>query len=65
MLFIRSTFVFLAMKVYQSALELTLLLILIQYNNAVELTFELPDNAKECFFEEMEVGTDFTVEFQV
>jgi len=53
------------MKVYQSALELTLLLILIQYNNAVELTFELPDNAKECFFEEMEVGTDFTVEFQV
>ena len=65
MLFIRSTFVFLAMKVYQSALELTLLLILIQYNNAVELTFELPDNAKECFFEEMEVGTDFTIEFQV
>lgn len=32
---------------------------------AVELTFELPDNAKECFYEEIEAGTDFTVEFQV
>ena len=32
---------------------------------AVELTFELPDNAKECFYEEIDVGTEFTVEFQV
>ena len=31
----------------------------------VELTFELPDNAKECFYEEIEVGTEFTIEFQV
>jgi len=32
---------------------------------AVELTFELPDNAKECFFEEIQQGTDATLEFQV
>ena len=33
--------------------------------NAVELTFELPDNAKECFFEVIEKGTEATLEFQV
>ena len=32
---------------------------------AVELTFELPDNAKECFYEEIDVGSEFTIEFQV
>jgi len=53
------------MKVHQRGVALVLLLISIQYTAAVELTFELPDNAKECFFEEIEVGTDFTVEFQV
>ena len=53
------------MRVYTTSLVLTLFLVLIQYNSAVELTFELPDNAKECFFEEIEAGTDFTVEFQV
>jgi len=31
----------------------------------VELTFELPDNAKECFFEDIEKGTPANVEFQV
>lgn len=31
----------------------------------VELTFELPDNAKECFFEEIEKGTSSSLEFQV
>ena len=31
----------------------------------VELTFELPDSAKECFFEEIEEGTESTIEFQV
>uniref|UniRef100_A0A646QF63 Transmembrane emp24 domain-containing protein 7 n=1 Tax=Hemiscolopendra marginata TaxID=943146 RepID=A0A646QF63_9MYRI len=34
--------------------------------NAVELTFELPDNAKQCFHEEItEKGIKCTVEFQV
>ena len=31
----------------------------------VELTFELPDNAKECFHEIIEEGTESTLEFQV
>ncbi|KAL7641837.1 UNVERIFIED_CONTAM: hypothetical protein RMT77_007711 [Armadillidium vulgare] len=31
----------------------------------VELTFELPDNAKECFHEEIEKGTKSTLEYQV
>ena len=32
---------------------------------AVELTFELPDNAKQCFHEDITQGTKSTVEFQV
>ncbi|XP_063605685.1 transmembrane emp24 domain-containing protein 7-like [Penaeus indicus] len=32
---------------------------------AVELTFELADNAKECFYEEIEKGTECTLEYQV
>ena len=31
----------------------------------VELTFELPDSAKQCFFEEIKEGEESTVEFQV
>ena len=30
-----------------------------------ELTFELPDNAKECFHEKLKVGSKFVLEFQV
>ena len=30
-----------------------------------ELTFELPDNAKQCFYEDIVVGTKCTLEFQV
>jgi len=33
--------------------------------DCVELTFELPDNAKECFHEIIEEGTESTLEFQV
>jgi protein ERP2 len=33
------------------------------YSN--ELTFELPDNAKECFFEKLKVGSKYVLEFQV
>ncbi len=32
---------------------------------AVELTFELPDSAKECFYEVIEQGKESTLEFQV
>lgn len=31
----------------------------------VELTFELPDSAKQCFHEEIKQGTKSTIEFQV
>lgn len=32
---------------------------------ATELTFELPDNAKECFHEILKKGVKTTLEFQV
>lgn len=32
---------------------------------AVELTFELPDNAKQCFHEDIRQGVKSTIEFQV
>lgn len=42
------------------------LLALISYNSfATELTFELPDSAKECFYEEIKKNTTATLEFQV
>ncbi len=33
------------------------------YSN--ELTFELPDNAKECFNDKLKVGSKYVLEFQV
>jgi hypothetical protein len=33
------------------------------YSN--ELTFELPDKAKECFHEKLKVGSKYVLEFQV
>lgn len=30
-----------------------------------ELTFELPDNEKQCFYEELEKDTKFVIDFQV
>ena len=38
---------------------------LVSETNGVELTFELPDNAKECFYEVIQEGKTSTVEFQV
>ncbi|KAK3928136.1 Transmembrane emp24 domain-containing protein 3 [Frankliniella fusca] len=35
------------------------------YSGAVELTFELPDNARECFYEEIAKNVSATLEFQV
>jgi len=32
---------------------------------AIELTFELPDNAVQCFYEEVKAGVDCVLEFQV
>jgi len=41
------------------------LIFLIKQISANELTFELPDNAKECFHENLKIGSTFTLEFQV
>lgn len=41
------------------------LLILHQLAQAVELTFELADNARECFFEDISRNTSVILEFQV
>jgi hypothetical protein len=38
---------------------------LVGLGHSVELTFELPDSAKECFFEVIDEGVQSTVEFQV
>ncbi|KAL7074584.1 hypothetical protein ACQ4LE_006253 [Meloidogyne hapla] len=34
-------------------------------SNASELTFELPDNADQCFFEDLKKGIDNVLEYQV
>lgn len=34
-------------------------------SKSTELTFELPDNAKQCFHEDIVAGTKATIEFQV
>lgn len=44
---------------------LLIISIILPMSNSVELTFELPDSAKECFYEVIEKGTQATVEFQV
>ncbi|CAF3223972.1 unnamed protein product [Rotaria socialis] len=42
-----------------------LIAFLLTYIHSNELTFELPDNAKECFNEKIKVGSKFILEFQV
>ncbi|TRY95304.1 hypothetical protein DNTS_006751 [Danionella cerebrum] len=37
----------------------------IAFVNATELTFELPDNEKQCFYEDLEQGVKFDLDFQV
>ncbi|KAF6727143.1 Transmembrane emp24 domain-containing protein 3 [Oryzias melastigma] len=44
---------------------LTYLLLRVCAVLATELTFELPDNAKECFYEELEKDVKFDIDFQV
>jgi len=50
-----------------SHLSLLLLTVLLHLGgvSSVELTFELPDSAKECFHEIIEKDTESTLEFQV
>lgn len=40
-------------------------LISIASNLAIELTFELPDNSNQCFYEDIKNGIDFVIEYQV
>lgn len=35
------------------------------FAKSVELTFELPDSAVECFYQEIEINTSASLEFQV
>lgn len=37
----------------------------ITFGACTELTFELPDNEKECFYEDLESGVKFDIDFQV
>jgi hypothetical protein len=46
-------------------LIILLLSLLISSCSSIELTFELPDNANQCFFEELKAGIDSVFEFQV
>jgi hypothetical protein len=42
-----------------------LVVFLLEQISANELTFELPDNAKECFHEKLKIGSKYILEFQV
>lgn len=44
---------------------LTYLLLHVCAVTATELTFELPDNEKQCFYEELEKDVKFDIDFQV
>lgn len=50
-----------------SSFQLLLLLLLLRAEplRSAELTFELPDNAKQCFHEEVEQGVKFSLDYQV
>ncbi|CAF0849514.1 unnamed protein product [Rotaria sp. Silwood1] len=50
-----------------TSLRISFLLIvfILKYIHSNELTFELPDNAKECFNEKLKVGSKYILEFQV
>ena len=50
--------------IWTSILLLVLMLSFIKVQ-AAELTFELPDRAKMCFYEEIQIGTACALEYQV
>ena len=54
-----------ASKSLKLLINIIIILTVLRENNGVELTFELPDNAKECFYEVIDEGKTSTVEFQV
>lgn len=48
-----------------SYLRLICLLVHVLFVFGTELTFELPDNDKQCFYEELEKGVKFDIDYQV
>lgn len=42
-----------------------LLYLFIASTTSIELTFELPDNAHQCFYEDIQAGIENVIEFQV
>lgn len=42
-----------------------IVLYVIAFVKAIELTFELSDNANQCFFEDIKAGVDCVIEYQV
>jgi len=52
-------------KYFKLLVNIVTIATLLRGASGVELTFELPDNAKECFYEVIEEGKTSTVEFQV
>lgn len=43
----------------------SIILAIIDYINSVELTFELPDNSKECFYQDIGKNKTAILEYQV
>ncbi|OZC12708.1 Emp24/gp25L/p24 family protein [Onchocerca flexuosa] len=41
-----------------------IILCVLAFARAIELTFELPDNANQCFFEDIKAGIDCVIEYQ-
>ncbi|CAJ0607998.1 unnamed protein product [Cylicocyclus nassatus] len=46
-------------------LAIICLLFFVLQTSGIELTFELPDNANQCFYEDIKAGVDCVIEFQV
>ncbi|XP_051561186.1 transmembrane emp24 domain-containing protein 3-like [Myxocyprinus asiaticus] len=44
---------------------LLILAVYVAFVDATELTFELPDNEKQCFYEDLDQGAKFEMDFQV
>lgn len=42
----------------------SIILAIIDYINSVELTFELPDNSKECFYQDIGKNKSAILEYQ-
>lgn len=55
------------LKMYLTPLIIVVLSLLINgiFSKSVELTFELPDSAVECFYQEIEKNTSAALEYQV